>query len=45
MVRHAAWNPTTGPGRRWWQQWLDALPQLVGQESIYQGTHGWEHPA
>lgn len=43
-VRDAARDPAAGPDRRWWQQRLDTLPQLVGQESIHQGAHGREHP-
>jgi hypothetical protein len=34
-----AWDPATGPRRRWWQQRLGALPQRIGQESIHQGAH------
>jgi hypothetical protein len=26
------------------QQWLDALPQRIGQESVHQGAHSEEHP-
>jgi hypothetical protein len=31
-------------GGECWQQRLDALPQLLGQESICQVTHGRAHP-
>jgi hypothetical protein len=43
-VRDVARDPAAGPGRRWRQQWLDALPQRIGQESIHQGAHSREHP-
>jgi hypothetical protein len=43
-VWHPARDPTAWAGWWRWQEWLDVLPQRLGQESIYQAGHGREHP-
>jgi hypothetical protein len=43
-LRSGTRRGTPPRGRRWRQQWLDALPQRSGQESVHQGAHDREHP-
>jgi hypothetical protein len=42
-IRHGAGRATAGMRGRRRQQGLEALPQLVGQQAVGQGSHGRDH--